>query len=320
MTRIDERSTLTRWLLAAAACIAAAVLLGWLMPRGPMSTLDSLGALALCAGVGTLTGRLVGRWAALLAPLLFALAFELVRIGADGPTVDRPIFGGIYAVLAFVVGRGFDGLVMLVPMILGAFWGAAWRRRVLAPSMVDQRASAGLFARRAVLGLATAVLMLLVVALVRPASTAAIVGADGVVLPGSIAELLTVPIGGTTSRSCCAVPASTRPSCCSSRVARVVPPSGSMRIAGEPLEESLRRGHLGPARHRSIGERPRARRRPSRSSSRSRHDRGDRVPARPLRRGAHLPGRQLLGLHPGRARGAAAPRPVRTPTSAPGRW
>lgn len=239
MTRIDERSTAVRWILAAGAVIAAAALLGWVMPRGPMSTVDSLGALALCAGLGVLTGRLVGRWAALLAPALFALTFELVRIGADGPTVDRPVFGGIYAVLAFVVGRGFDGLVLLVPMIVGVLWGAAWRRRVLAPSAPDQRASAGLIVRRAFLGLATAAVVLLVVALVRPASTAAIVGADGEVRSGSIAELSMVSIGGIDQSIMIRGESVDSPVLLFLEGGPGGTAVGSMRIAGEPLEKAF---------------------------------------------------------------------------------
>ena len=209
------------------------------MPRGPMSTLDSLGALALCAGIGVLTGRLVGRWAALLAPVLFALTFEFVRISADGPTVDRPVIGGIYAVLAFVVGRGFDGLVMLVPMIVGAIWGAAWRHRVLAPPARDQRVSAGLVVRRAVLGLATAAVTLLVVALARPASTAEIIGADGDVRPGSIAELSTVPIGGIDQSIMLRGASVDSPVLLFLEGGPGGTAVGSMRIAGEPLEKSF---------------------------------------------------------------------------------
>jgi proline iminopeptidase len=221
------------------AAAAAAALLGWVMPRGPMSTQDSLGALAICAGLGVLTGRLVGRWAVLLSPAIFALTFELVRIGADGPTVDRPVLGGIYAVLAFVVGRGFDGLVMLVPMIVGVLWGSAWRRRVLAPPARDQRTSAGLIARRALLGIATAGVLLFAVTLARPASTAPIVAADGEARPGSIAELTTVPIGGIDQSIMIRGASVDSPVLLFLEGGPGGTAVGSMRIAGEPLEESF---------------------------------------------------------------------------------
>lgn len=239
MSRFDELGTVARWSLAGGVGVSAAILLGWSMPRGPMSTLESLAALLLCVAVGVLAGRLVGRWAALVAPVLFAGAFELVRVGADGPTVDRPVFGGIYAALAFVVGRGFDGLVMLVPMIVGALWGAAWRRRVMQPPALGQQGRVGLVARRVLLGLATGGVILLVVALVRPASTAAIVDADGRVLPDSIAELATVSIGGVDQSIMIRGASVDAPVLLFLEGGPGGTAVGSMRIAGEPLEQSF---------------------------------------------------------------------------------
>ena len=60
------------------------------------------------------------RWAMVLAPVSFVAVFELARIGAVGPTVDRIHLSSTYGILAFAVGRGFHGLVALVPMLLGA--------------------------------------------------------------------------------------------------------------------------------------------------------------------------------------------------------
>ncbi|MBK9739144.1 MAG: alpha/beta hydrolase [Actinobacteria bacterium] len=239
MSRMDERSAAVRWVFAAGGSTAAAALLGWLMPRGPMSTLDSISALALCAGVGVLAGRCIGRWGALLSPVLFALVFELVRIGADGPTVDRPVAGGVYAVLAFVVGRGFDGLVMLLPMLVGAFWGAAWRRRALAPRRLEGQGSVGLVLRRIILGIATTAVALLVVALARPGATAEIVDANGNVLPGSIAELTTVSIGGIDQSIMIRGDSVGSPVLLFLEGGPGGTAVGSMRIAGEPLEKAF---------------------------------------------------------------------------------
>lgn len=50
--------------------------------------------------------------------------------------------------------------------------------------------------RRAALGLGTLAVIVLVAGLVRPASTEQNVGADGEPLPGSVAELVDVPVGG----------------------------------------------------------------------------------------------------------------------------
>ena len=71
---------------------------------------------------------MASRWAALLAPAAFGTAFEVARIGAMGPTVDAIRFDGLYGILALVVGRGFDVVVIAVPMVVGAFWGAALAR------------------------------------------------------------------------------------------------------------------------------------------------------------------------------------------------
>lgn len=239
MTRVDGRSPWLRWGAAAAASAVLAVVLGVVMPRGPMSTPDSLGALALCAGLGVLAGRLVGRGAVLLAPVSFALVFELVRIGTDGPTVDRPVLGTIYAALALLVGRGFDGLVMLLPMVVGALWGAALRRRALTPTTAAPPRGVGVVVRRIMLGLATTAVLLLVVALVRPSSTAPVVGPDGAPLAGSIAELVTVPIGGVEQSIMLRGASADAPVLLFLEGGPGGTAVGSMRAAGEPLEQTF---------------------------------------------------------------------------------
>ncbi|HYN56941.1 MAG TPA: alpha/beta hydrolase [Motilibacterales bacterium] len=184
----------------------AGLVLAWAMPRGPMTSAQSLAALGLGIGVGLLAGWLMAsRWAALLAPATFGAAFEIARIGAVGPTVDAIRLDGFYGILALVVGRGFDVLVIALPMVVGAFWGAALARRqqrdAAGASDDGLRASTGgsafgRAARGTSLVLATVVVVALGAALARPARTAPILGADGAPLPSSIAELTAVPIGG----------------------------------------------------------------------------------------------------------------------------
>ncbi len=177
---------------AAAVVVAAAVGIGLVMPRGPMTSSDSVVAFVLLGVVGVMAGILTGtRWSALLAPLLFAGVFELVRLPVSGPTVDAIRLDTIYGVMAFVVGRGFDAIVLLLPLALGGLWGAALTRSFT--GIVPGRR---LWLRRTGGALSGAVAVLLLVALLRPASTDPIVDADGDVLEGSIAELVTVPIGG----------------------------------------------------------------------------------------------------------------------------
>ena len=202
VTKAHGTSRIAAALLSAAA---AGLVLAWAMPRGPMSSAESLAALVLGAGLGVLAGWLMAsRWAALLAPAAFGAAFEVARIGAVGPTVDAIRLDGFYGILALVVGRGFDVLVIGLPMVVGAFWGAALARRegraaTRLPEGTQATRSGSAFwraTRGTSLVLATALVVGLGAALARPASTAPILGADGDPLSGSIAELTSVPIGG----------------------------------------------------------------------------------------------------------------------------
>ena len=183
--------------VAVAVPVGAGVLLWLLMPRGPMTTLQSMVALVVASIAGAFAGVVLrSRWAALLAPVVAAGTLELTWLGVDGPTVDALRFESIYAWLAMAAGRGFDGLVILFPMAVGAFWGAAVARRGARTSVSARGSRVALVIRRVNLGLASLAVVALVVALLRPASTPPILDAAGTAVPGSIAELVTVPIGG----------------------------------------------------------------------------------------------------------------------------
>jgi proline iminopeptidase len=203
MQRQDHLNPFIRLLAAAIATAGfTGLFLGLVMPRGPMTSTASLCALTLAAGAGVLAGWILrSRWAALIAPVALAGSFELARLGADGPSVGPIHFDSVYGVIAFLAGRGFDALVILLPMVVGALWGAALARRgqPLAadlPPRSPARALVGLVIRRGTLGLTSLAVLVLIAALVRPAGTAAIAGADGEPRPGSIAQLVRVPIGG----------------------------------------------------------------------------------------------------------------------------
>jgi pimeloyl-ACP methyl ester carboxylesterase len=94
-------------------------------------------------------------------------------------------------VLAFLLGRAPQWLLTVVPMLLGTLvgFGLAPRFGVL----VARPMGAGGWIAASALAVVVAVL---VVVIARPASTAPILGSDGNVVPGSIAELTTVEIGG----------------------------------------------------------------------------------------------------------------------------
>ena len=171
--------------LSAAASTGAGVLAGWWIPRGPVTTPEAVLAVLLCLGAGFASGRLLGsRWAFLLAPATFALAFELVRLPVDGPTVDGIRLDGIYGVLMLIAGRGVDAVLMLLPMTVGVGFGLLAFRRSTGASPRHR------WPGRILLTIGTAAVVALVVGLLRPAST------ERIATDGSIAELVDVRIGG----------------------------------------------------------------------------------------------------------------------------
>ncbi len=181
------------WLVVLALAAAWALVSAWWMPRGPVSTAQSLTCVGLGLALGVTAGWLTGsRWAMLLAPLAFAVFYEVARVPVDGPTVDG-FHASFYGAVALVTGRLFHALVALLPMAWGAAAGAAVRRRA------DGRPAGTRLARwsgRAALAVTGVALLALTVGLARPASTAPIVGEDGEPLPGSVAELTTVDVNG----------------------------------------------------------------------------------------------------------------------------
>jgi proline iminopeptidase len=184
--------------LAAAVAAISGLVAGWWMPRGPITSGEVLATMAVSLLVGAVAGLLFrSRWAMLLAPVTFVGVFELVRMGAEGPTVDAIHPFSTYGFMAFVVGRGFHGLVALVPMAFGAVLGASLARRMQG-ALPRQRgwrrlASHGRRGATVLLGLG---LVVLAAGIARPATTDPILGPDGEPLPGSIAELTRVEIGG----------------------------------------------------------------------------------------------------------------------------
>jgi len=176
--------------------IAAAALFGlaggWLTPRGPTTTVQTLVSLAAALAVGAAAGYLMrSRWSMLIAPAVYVAVFELTRLDVAGPTVDRIHLGSMYGLIAFAVGRGFHGLVVLAPMALGCLWGV-W----LASARLRPGARPPGTAGRVVAVLWTLVVTALAVVVAIPSSTAPILGSGGTPPPGSIAELTTVALGG----------------------------------------------------------------------------------------------------------------------------
>jgi proline iminopeptidase len=173
-------------------CIALA------MPRGPVTSAQALVLLVVGVLVGFAAGLILrSRWAMLLAPVAQIVVFELARLGASGPTVDGISIDRTFGLLAFIVGRGFYGLVGVLPMIVAAAYGAALARRSESARQRRLRSRIGLYLRRGVTALAALAVLGLVYLLLTPASVPPIRDASGKVLPGSIASLEKVRINGS---------------------------------------------------------------------------------------------------------------------------
>ena len=187
--------------LAATMAVAGGwgVLAGWWTPRGPITTVQALTAIAVSLAVGAVGGWWMrNRWAMLLTPVIFAAVFELVRASTAGPLVDDiRLGGGAFGILAFVLGRGLHAFLTLLPLILGAAIGAgSARHHIEGRQRTHGWARAGLLARRVTTGVVAAALLALTVGISRPASTNPILTSAGTPMAGSIAELVRVPIGG----------------------------------------------------------------------------------------------------------------------------
>jgi pimeloyl-ACP methyl ester carboxylesterase len=183
--------------VAVGAPAVAALALGMVMPRGPVSTADALVSLLVCLAVGLISGfALRSRWALLAAPAVFAAVFEMVRLGEAGPTVDGVHLGSIYGIIAFISGRGVHSLLALLPMVLGAAVGAGSARHA-DDAAASRPRRVGLVARRVAAGATALALITLATFIAVPAGTPEIRNADGDVVPGSIAELATIEVGGS---------------------------------------------------------------------------------------------------------------------------
>jgi proline iminopeptidase len=173
------------WGLAVGLAAGPGLASGWLMPRGPVTTLQALATMVVAMSVGLGVGLTLGtRWSLLLAPAAFAGAFELGRLAVDGPTVDGIHPTSMYGIIAFVAGRGAMVVLVLTPLVTGALLGVG-----LAGRLGRRTIGAGGWS---LVTLLTLLLLVVGVLVARPASTAPIVGTPA----GGVAEFVTVPIGG----------------------------------------------------------------------------------------------------------------------------
>jgi pimeloyl-ACP methyl ester carboxylesterase len=195
---LERRPIVQRRLLVVAVAGASGLVIGLAMPRGPVTSAQALALLAGSVVVGFAAGWISrSRWAILVAPAVQIVVFELTRLGATGPTVDGISLDGTFGPLAFVVGRGFYGLVGTLPMSVAAAYGAALARRPRPPVERRLPARIGLRLQRGVAALAVLGVLGLVYLLSLPASVPPVRDAQGRVVPGSIASLEKVRINGS---------------------------------------------------------------------------------------------------------------------------
>jgi pimeloyl-ACP methyl ester carboxylesterase len=180
------------WFLAVIVAVGTGLISAWLTPRGPVTTTQALVSIAMALLVGALVGFLTGsRWSLLVTPVTFIVVFELARMGVDGPTVDGIHLDSMYGMIAFVLGRIFHGILVLIPMMLGMVYGIWFANR----SGREGAARIGNFGWL-VTALTTIAVVGIAFLIARPAKTAPITRSDGKPLPDSISELTTVSLGG----------------------------------------------------------------------------------------------------------------------------
>jgi len=173
---IFTRPVWARFVLATGVAAAAGLIVGFLLPRGPITAAQAIALMLVGLAVGVVAGFVAhSRWAMLFAPLGFLIAFEIGRRGlASGPSVDTVRLDTFYGVLALVLGH----IVLVVGGVLSILVGTWFYR----------------WPRLATLGALS--LGVLAVVAAQPASTPPILGTDGKPLAGSIASLERVQLGG----------------------------------------------------------------------------------------------------------------------------
>lgn len=182
-------------LMAAVTITVAALMVGATvvraLPRGPATAFQALAVMLSCFLLGLAAGMVMrSRWAILFTSAAYILAVEIGQLDTVGPTVGPIRLDEAFGVLALLLGRGFHTLVAILPIIAGVGMGA------MLASRLDQKRSAPVRSGwQRVSAVLTVALIALAGLMALPASTPAILGEDGNVLPGSIASLEQVSIG-----------------------------------------------------------------------------------------------------------------------------
>lgn len=191
---LENSSPLMRVLIGLVLAGAAGAAAGRMMPRGPVTAQQAVLLIGVCVLLGILAGWLTGSgWMALAGTAVFLVGLELARPAILGPTVGGLRLDETYGVLALLLGRVLPGLLVLLSMGFGTRLGLILRRIML-------EAPGGSRLLRGGSAVGTGILLLLVVGLVIilliPGNTPELVDDTGRPVPGSIASLEEISLGG----------------------------------------------------------------------------------------------------------------------------
>lgn len=178
--------------LAAALILTFAELAADFTPRGPVTSVQAFVTMGAALVVGLVAGLVLpSRWLLLAGPLAFTGMFELSRMSYVGASIDAPSFGSTLEIIGVSVGRLFPMVVTLLPLVVGTAVGIALAVRLGHPHAIPLKRWQWSMTILALIFLGVVAFFM-----VRPASTAPIVGSDGLPLEDSVAELVMVDING----------------------------------------------------------------------------------------------------------------------------
>jgi proline iminopeptidase len=200
-----------------------------LMPRGPVSAGPGVAVMITGLLLGALAGVVLhGRLAVVLVLAVHVAALELARLPLTGPTVDGIHLGTQYGIFAFVTGRLFDGLLLVLPALVGVVYGKGLARHRYGEAP-GRPWAVGI--RRVLAATFAAVVLAGALYVAQPARTDPI--------PGGIAELTTAHVGGHDTGLMLRGQSATAPVLLFLTGGPGGTERGSMRLFGEPLEHDF---------------------------------------------------------------------------------